>query len=104
MGEALQDSNERVAFQYKSGIPDSALGSQAALLKVQASKTMEFCAREASQIFGGSSIVKEGLGKVVERVYREVRAIPSLVALKRSCSTWQHARLLQAQRSTASYS
>merc|ERR1740130_269729 len=73
--EALQDSNERVAYQYKSGVPDSKLGIQAALLKVQASKTLEFCAREASQIFGGASIVKEGLGKIVERVYREVRAV-----------------------------
>jgi alkylation response protein AidB-like acyl-CoA dehydrogenase len=72
---ALQDTNERIAFQYKAGVPDSQLGSQCALLKVQASKTVEFCAREASQIFGGSSIVKEGLGRVVERIYREVRAI-----------------------------
>jgi alkylation response protein AidB-like acyl-CoA dehydrogenase len=51
---------------------------QCALLKVQASKTFEYCAREASQIFGGNSIVKEGRGKLVERMYREVRgaAIP----------------------------
>lgn len=75
MTESLQDSNERVAFMYKSGVPDSKLGIQAGLLKVQASKTLEFCAREASQIFGGASIVKEGLGKIVERVYREVRAV-----------------------------
>lgn len=39
-----------------------------------ASKTFEFCAREASQIFGGSSLVREGPGKMVERLYREVRA------------------------------
>lgn len=72
--DALQDSNERVAYQYKCGVPDSKLGSQCALLKVQASKTLEFCAREASQIFGGSSIVREGPGMIVERIYREVRA------------------------------
>ena len=53
---------------------DMDMGGQCALLKVQASKTFEFCAREASQIFGGNSIVKEGRGKVVERLYREVRA------------------------------
>ena len=35
------------------------MGGECALLKVQASKTFEYCAREASQIFGGSSIVKE---------------------------------------------
>lgn len=41
-----------------------------ATLKVQASQTMEFCAREASQIFGGASYIR---GNRVERIYREVR-------------------------------
>mmetsp|Transcript_47652 Transcript_47652/g.101981 ORF Transcript_47652/g.101981 Transcript_47652/m.101981 type:complete len:424 (-) Transcript_47652:37-1308(-) len=72
--EALHDYNERVAFQYTSGIEDNMLGTQCALLKVMASKTFEYCAREAAQIFGGSSIVKEGQGRMVERLYREVRA------------------------------
>jgi len=72
--EALYDSLERVAFQFKCGIADWKLGGACALLKVNASKTFEFCAREASQIFGGNSIVKEGQGKLVERMYREVRA------------------------------
>jgi len=72
--EALQDYNERVAFQYKSGVTDSNLGTQCALLKVFASKTFEHCAREAAQIFGGSALVREGPGKMVERLYRDVRA------------------------------
>ena len=72
--EALQDNLERVAFQFKAGVPDAEMGGQCALLKVQASKTFEYCAREASQIFGGNSIVKEGKGAVVERLYRGVRA------------------------------
>eukprot|EP01062_Namystynia_karyoxenos_P030536 TRINITY_DN227_c0_g4_i1.p2 TRINITY_DN227_c0_g4~~TRINITY_DN227_c0_g4_i1.p2 ORF type:complete len:445 (+),score=196.44 TRINITY_DN227_c0_g4_i1:80-1336(+) len=72
--EALFDNCERVAYAFASGVPDGELGGQCALLKVQASKTFEHAAREASQIFGGSSIVKEGKGKVVERMYREVRA------------------------------
>lgn len=72
--EALHDFNERVCFQYKAGVPDARLGSQCALLKVQASKTFEYCAREASQVFGGSAVVREGPGRVVERLYREVRA------------------------------
>jgi acyl-CoA dehydrogenase len=38
--------------------------------KVQASLTMEFCAREASQILGGASYLR---GNPVERIYREVR-------------------------------
>ena len=44
------------------------------LLKVQASKTMEYCAREAMQIFGGAGYLRanSGPGKV-ERIYREVR-------------------------------
>eukprot|EP00004_Rigifila_ramosa_P008279 TRINITY_DN19492_c0_g1_i1.p1 TRINITY_DN19492_c0_g1~~TRINITY_DN19492_c0_g1_i1.p1 ORF type:complete len:434 (+),score=112.95 TRINITY_DN19492_c0_g1_i1:48-1304(+) len=72
--EALQDMVERVAFQFSKGVPDFSMGGQCALLKVQASKTFEYCAREASQILGGNSIVKEGRGKAVERLYREVRA------------------------------
>ncbi len=72
--EALHDNVERVAFQFSRGVPDHQLGGQCALMKVQASKVFEFCAREASQIFGGSSIVREGRGRVVERLYRDVRA------------------------------
>ncbi len=72
--EALYDMTERVAYQFKMKVPDHKLGGMCALLKVNGSRTFEYCAREASQIFGGSSIVKEGKGKIVERLYREVRA------------------------------
>ncbi len=41
-----------------------------ALLKVQATLTMEFCAREAMQVFGGAGYLR---GNKVERIYREVR-------------------------------
>ena len=41
-----------------------------ALLKVQATQTMEFCAREAMQILGGAGYMR---GNRVERIYREVR-------------------------------
>lgn len=43
-----------------------------ALLKVQATQTMEFCAREACQILGGASFMR---GARVERIYREVRVM-----------------------------
>jgi acyl-CoA dehydrogenase len=43
-----------------------------ALLKVQATQTMEFCAREACQILGGASFMR---GSRVERIYREVRVM-----------------------------
>merc|ERR1712070_92451 len=74
MVESLHDTLERTAYQFSCGVEDKKMGGQCALLKVQCSKTFEFCAREASQIFGGSSIVKEGRGKIVERMYRNVRA------------------------------
>lgn len=41
-----------------------------ATLKVQASQTMEFCAREAMQILGGAAYIR---GNRIERIYREVR-------------------------------
>lgn len=41
-----------------------------AMLKVQCSQTMEFCAREAMQILGGAGYIR---GNRVERIYREVR-------------------------------
>ena len=40
------------------------------LLKVQATETMEYCAREAMQIMGGAGYMR---GSRVERIYREVR-------------------------------
>lgn len=73
--EALQALVDSVAFQFSKGVPDHALGPQCALLKVQGSKTFEYCAREAVQIFGGSGLVKEGRGMFVERLYREVRGL-----------------------------
>jgi len=50
------------------------LGGAIAGLKAQATTTFEFCAREASQIFGGLSYSRGGQGAKVERLYRDVRA------------------------------
>lgn len=44
--------------------------AEVCLLKNQASQTMEFCAREAVQTFGGAGYLR---GQKVERIYREVR-------------------------------
>jgi alkylation response protein AidB-like acyl-CoA dehydrogenase len=49
-------------------------GGQIALLKAQSTQTMEYCAREAAQIFGGLSYTRGGQAEKVERLYREVRA------------------------------
>ena len=46
--------------------------AELAMLKVQATETLEFCAREAMQILGGSGFIR---GHRVERIYREVRVM-----------------------------
>jgi alkylation response protein AidB-like acyl-CoA dehydrogenase len=76
--ESLHALAEQTTYQMQHGATAD-LARQCALLKVHGSKTFEFCAREASQIFGGASFVEgEGQGATVERLYREVRgtAIP----------------------------
>ena len=58
----------RVCYEaIEAGQPNA---GDIALLKVQASETMEFCAREAMQILGGIGYMR---GNRVERIYREVR-------------------------------
>jgi acyl-CoA dehydrogenase len=58
----------RICFEaIEAGRPNP---GDIALLKVQASETMEFCAREAMQILGGIGYMR---GNRVERIYREVR-------------------------------
>ena len=53
--EAVHALLEQIAYQMKARVPDSRIGGITALAKVQATTTMEFCAREAAQIFGGNS-------------------------------------------------
>ena len=58
---------EQLAWRVNRGETPAA---ELAECKVQASLTMEFCAREAAQILGGASYLR---GNPVERIYREVR-------------------------------
>lgn len=58
---------DQCAIRYDAGERPAA---DIALLKVQATQTVEFCAREAMQILGGASYMR---GSKVERIYREVR-------------------------------
>lgn len=76
--ESIHSELERICYQEKCGLSISDQGGSIALMKVFASRTFEIAAREASQIFGGSSYVRTGKGHMVERLYREVRgaAIP----------------------------
>jgi len=46
--------------------------AELAMLKVQATETMEYCAREAMQTLGGAGFIR---GHRVERIYREVRVM-----------------------------
>jgi len=50
------------------------LGGHIALLKLHAGRTMEFCASQALQVFGGTGYTRTGKGARVERIYREVKA------------------------------
>lgn len=78
MARAIEGTHrqlENVCYQVKCGYPESQLGGYIALMKVDGSRVMEFCAREASQIFGGQSFTREGGGARVERIYREVRVM-----------------------------
>jgi len=65
--QATDSYIQAVSRQIQLGCEDAAA---IALLKVQSSQTMEFCAREAMQIMGGISYMR---GCRVERIYREVR-------------------------------
>jgi len=75
--EALQAWIEYVTFQMTTmsyNEQAEKLAGPIALLKAQGTTTFEFCAREASQIFGGLSYTRGGQGGKIERLYREVRA------------------------------
>ncbi|MDE2012340.1 MAG: acyl-CoA dehydrogenase family protein [Alphaproteobacteria bacterium] len=64
---ATQAWLEQCAVRVKAGETPVA---DLSLLKVQATLTMEYCAREAMQIMGGAGYMR---GCRVERIYREVR-------------------------------
>jgi acyl-CoA dehydrogenase len=69
---------EHVAYQMKFdrlGIKDRSVPRNIALLKVQASRTLQFVTIECSQIFGGRSFVRGGRAAIAERVYRTARSI-----------------------------
>lgn len=76
--EGTQSLYDILAYQYKVMDPQEAmlrLGGHIAGLKALATQTFEYCAREASQIFGGLAYTRGGKGGRVERLYRDVRAL-----------------------------
>jgi len=66
---------EQSSGKEVKAISNRVLSSHIALCKVNTSKILEFCAREASQIFGGASYLRTGPGATVERIYRRVRVM-----------------------------
>ena len=65
----VQSYLEKIAWRMNQGEMPVA---DVSMLKVQATTMMEFCAREASQILGGASYMRDN---PVERIYREVRVM-----------------------------
>ncbi|MEO0435507.1 MAG: acyl-CoA dehydrogenase family protein [Pseudomonadota bacterium] len=70
MKQKLNATQAYIRACYETMEAGNPVPGDIALLKVQASETMEFCAREAMQILGGIGYMR---GNRVERIYREVR-------------------------------
>jgi acyl-CoA dehydrogenase len=70
MKQKLNATQAYIRSCYESIAAGNPNPGDIALLKVQASETLEFCAREAMQILGGIGYMR---GSRVERIYREVR-------------------------------
>ncbi len=70
MKQKLNATQAYIRMCYESIEAGNPNPGDIALLKVQASETMEFCAREAMQILGGIGYMRDNR---VERIYREVR-------------------------------
>jgi len=67
---------EQMAYQIHVGkLNPLDIARTLALLKVRATRDLEFCAREASQILGGNSYLRTGPGSRIERIYRDVRVM-----------------------------
>lgn len=71
--EAAQAVVDNLAFSMKNGAGPAEIGGPMALAKVECTNAHEYCAREASQVLGGASFLRQGKGQLVERLAREVR-------------------------------
>jgi len=75
--EAVYSWQESLVYQCDRMDPTEAmlrLGGAIAGLKAQATTCFQFCAQEATQIFGGLAYSRGGQGAKVERLYRDVKA------------------------------
>merc|ERR1712137_647965 len=70
--EAAQAVVDALAFSMEQGAGPADIGGPMALAKVECTSAHEYCAREASQVLGGASFLRQGKGQRVERLAREV--------------------------------
>ena len=70
MKQKLNATQAYIRICYEAMEAGTPVAGDIALLKVQASEVLEYCAREAMQILGGIGYMR---GNRVERIYREVR-------------------------------
>jgi len=71
--EAIWTQVEFVSYQMQKNPNNANIAGFIAMLKVQVTRNLEYCAREASQVLGGNSCLRTGVGAKVERIYRDVR-------------------------------
>ncbi|KIM24150.1 hypothetical protein M408DRAFT_331918 [Serendipita vermifera MAFF 305830] len=67
---------EEIAWHIKvtpRAYEQPSVGARIAFVKIQAGDVLELCVRECQQIFGGLGTTKDGKGKVVEQLNRDVR-------------------------------
>ena len=76
--EATHNWLENIVYQCNMMSEQEAMlriGGAVAGLKAQTTTTFDYCAREASQIFGGLSFTQGGQAEKVERLYRDQRSL-----------------------------
>lgn len=76
--EALTAWMEATVYQMsKMSIAEAnvKLGGQTALLKAQATATIEYVANESVKLFGGMGLTKSGAGQRVEMIFREFKGL-----------------------------
>jgi acyl-CoA dehydrogenase len=66
---------EQIAFQMDQRSDPQALGAVLSLCKISCTDAVEKCAKEASQVFGGASYLRQGQGEKIESIYRDVRVL-----------------------------
>jgi len=71
--ECVHSKLEEITYQMSNGVSNEDLGGPIALLKSHSTKVFSYCVNQSSQILGGNSYMKNGIGEKIERLYRELR-------------------------------